>query len=135
MNPNFFNLSERRKKKGNILADLLSEKPTEGIVTKKELVALNKFIESASSHNTPTQSNIQAESVKKETADGRKKQKKSMKKTTCYLSRKNVTKLDKVTIKLQALGKGKGNISTISRSSIIDQALTLLLENLETRES
>ena len=43
MNPNFFNFSKQNKH--DLLTDLLLGVSTEGIVSKKELNALNKFIQ------------------------------------------------------------------------------------------
>jgi hypothetical protein len=51
MNPIFFNLSTRKKR--DLLSELLQDRSTEGIVSKKELIAVNRLIKGLSSDNAP----------------------------------------------------------------------------------
>ena len=70
MNPIFFNLSKRKKR--DILSDLLEGKPTEGIISKKELNAVNRLLEGRTSNNTPVKINNRPAKTKKFTAAGKK---------------------------------------------------------------
>jgi uncharacterized protein (UPF0297 family) len=51
MNQFFFNLSKRKKR--DILSEVLVDKSPEGIVSKKELNAVNKIVEGSSLSGTP----------------------------------------------------------------------------------
>ena len=63
MNPFFLDLSKRKKR--NVLFDLLAGKSTEGIISKKELNALNKVIEGPPSNTAPAKIKIQPAKTKK----------------------------------------------------------------------
>ena len=91
MNSNFFDLSKRKKR--DLLTELLVGSAIEGIISKKELNALNKVIQSAPAKNRTIKSNTQ--SGTKKVSAPRKKQKKAHTKTTFYLSENNIKKLDK----------------------------------------
>jgi hypothetical protein len=126
MNPNFFNLSKRKKR--DLLAELLIGKDREGMISKKELIALNRIIQESASTtaavvaiNSPVN-----KSVKKIPVIGTKKRQKK-KKTTFYLSQEILNNLNKAEKKIRAAGEKK-NLSKISRSQIIDGALSLILE-------
>jgi len=125
MNPIFFNLSKRKKR--DLLSELLAGKSTEGIISKKELIALNKIIESASIPAAGVAMGSPAEKRVKKFPVARKKQFKVKKKTTFYLSQEILNSLNKVETKIQAARKRK-YLSKISRSQIVDQALYLVLE-------
>ena len=82
MNPNFFNLSKRKKR--DVLSEILVGETSEGLVSKKELSALHKLI-----GNTQ-----QVNSIHKKLPDKtkkivlRKKKKEKKRKATHYLSEK-----------------------------------------------
>ena len=131
MNPVFLNLSKRKKR--DLLSELLSGKDAEGIVGKKELIALDKILESASSPAAVVALSSPAEkTVKKTPVATPKKQGMTKKKTTFYLSQEIIDKLNKAVKKLRAGKKGK-HLSEISRSQIVDQALSLILEEFATQ--
>jgi hypothetical protein len=125
MNSILLNLSKRKKR--DLLSELLSGKDAEGIVGKKELSALDNILESASSPAAVVARSSPAKKRVKKTPVTLKKQGKTKKKTTFYLSQEIVGKLDKAVKKIRTDGKEK-YLSEISRSQIVDQALSLILE-------
>ena len=125
MNPVFLNLSKRKKR--DLLSELLSGKDAEGIVCKKELRALDRILESASVPAAVVALSSPAKKTVKKPPGATPKKQGKTKKTTFYLSQEIVDKLDKAVKKLRARKKGK-NLSEISRSLIVDQALFLILE-------
>lgn len=127
MNTNFFNLSNRKKR--DVLAELLSGTSTEGVISKKELIDLNKFIESIPTNATTVKIGNHPDKIKKVSASG-EKQRKTKKKTTCYLSQENFRDLGNAKIKMQSIVKGKHR-SRISKSQIVDHALSLILKEFD----
>lgn len=126
MNSNYFDLSKRKKR--DLLSELLVGASTEGIISKKELNALNNLIQSAPVNNKIVK-NISQSDIKKVSAQ-RKKQKKAHKKTTCYLSEDVLKELDKAQISIQSLLPREFN-SRITKSKVVNQALALMLEELK----
>ncbi len=126
MNTNFFNLSKRKKR--DILSELLVGETSEGLVSKKELSALHKLI-----GNTQ-----QVNSIHKKLPDKtkkiavRKKKKEAKRKTTHYLSEEIFENLDSVQKKIRSIVPEKLR-SKVSKSQIVNQALTLILKEFEAR--
>ena len=116
----FFDLSKR--KKTNLLSDLLDDKITDGIVSKKELYSLNKLI-FTTQQVTPDQKK-QEKNPKK--ASLRKNKKATDKKTVLYLSREVFDNLDNVSNELKTIVPENLH-PRITRSQIVNQALTLIL--------
>jgi hypothetical protein len=116
----FFDLSKR--KKTNLLSDLLDDKVSEGIVSKKELYSLHKIV-FTTQQITPNHKK-QKENPKKTSFT---KNKRGMdKKTTLYLSREVFDHLDTATNELKTIVPENLH-SRITRSQIINHALTLIL--------
>jgi len=125
MNSIFFNLSKRKKR--DLLSELLAGKSTEGIISKKELIALHKIIESASTPAAVEAMKTTSLKRAKKISATRKKQGEKKIKTTIYLSQEILNNLSKAEKKIRAVGKGT-HLSKISRSQIVDQALSLILD-------
>ena len=96
MNPNFFNLSHRKKK--DVLSELLTHSTSEGIISKQELNALVKAIVDAS-HRRPGRKN---DPQKDRRTSQRKKGTPGRKKTTYYLSEEVSRNLESVTKEIRA---------------------------------
>ena len=82
MNPNFFNLSRRRKR--DILSKLLLGKLNEGIISKKELNAVNRFLVCMPARKTRIETNYQPAMTKNVTSALKKPP--TTKETPHYLS-------------------------------------------------
>ena len=122
MNSNFFDLSKRRK--SNILSDLLADKNSEGFISKKELNSLNKLIGETSRLN----SSYSKPSPKTKLAKVRKNPRAKKKKTTHYLSKEVFDSLDSARNEIRTLVPDNLR-SNITRSQIVDQALILILKD------
>jgi len=122
MSSNFFDLSKR--KRSNLLSDLLYDKVSEGIVSKKELHSLNKII-LTTPQISPSQK-IQKEKTEKITV--RKNKKETDKKTSLCLSKEIFEYLDNVSNELKTIVP-ENLQSSITRSQIVNQALTLILKD------
>ena len=126
MNPNFFNLSKRKKRE--ILSELLFGETSEGLVSKKELSALHKLI-----GNTQ-----QANSIHKKLANNtkkivlRKKKKEKKRKVTHYLSEEVVKSLDSAIKKIRNDLPEKLR-SNVTKSQIVDLALSEVLDEFENK--
>ena len=126
MNPNFFNLSKRKKR--DILLELLVGETSEGLVSKKELSALHKLI-----GNTQ-----QVNSIHKKLPDKtkkivlRKKKKEKKRKATHYLSEEVLKSLDSA-IKEIRTGLPEKLRSNVSKSQIVDLALAEVLDEFENK--
>lgn len=126
MNPNFFNLSKRKKR--DILSELLVGETSEGLVSKKELSALHKLI-----GNTQ-----QVNSIHKKLPDKtkkivlRKKKKEKKRKATHYLSEEVLKSLDSA-IKEIRIGLPEKLRSNVSKSQIVDLALAEVLDEFENK--
>lgn len=126
MNPNFFNLSKRKKR--DILPELLVGETSEGLVSKKELSALHKLI-----GNTQ-----QVNSIHKKLPDKtkkivlRKKKKEKKRKATHYLSEEVLKSLDSA-IKEIRTGLPEKFRSNVSKSQIVDLALAEVLDEFENK--
>ena len=126
MNPNFFNLSKRKKR--DVLSELLTGEISEGMISKKELKALHKLIGHAPQINkTPDK---QPEKTKKIAV--RKKKKEAKRKTTHYLSEEIFENLDSVQKKIRSIVP-ENLKSKVSKSEIVNQALVLILKEFETK--
>jgi len=124
MNSNFFNLSKRKKR--DVLAELLTGDPSEGMISKKELNALHKLI-GDTPKNISTSRN-QPEKSKKSAAG--KKKKDTKKKTTLYLSKEVFENLDRVKKEIRSIVP-KNLRSKVSKTQIVNHALTLILKEFE----
>ena len=126
MNSNFFDLSKR--KKSDLLSDLLDDKEPEGIVSKKELLSLNKIIGA-----TPQISPSLKKQLKKtkKTTPGKKK-KEPKKEMTHYLSEDVCEKLDNVSEEIKTIVPEKLQ-ANVSRSQIVNNALTMVLKDYKKR--
>lgn len=124
MNPNFFNLSQRKKR--DVLSDLLLGKSTEGIISKKELNALNKLIE------RPPVEGV-ADTIKSKPAEkakvsvAQKKEQGAKKRRTHYLSPEVSEDLDKIHMAIRSLVP-ENLRATISKSHIVNQSLAIILQ-------
>jgi len=126
MNSNFFNLSKRKKR--DILSELLTGDTTVGIISKKELNALNKLIGDTPKINSID--NKQPEKTKNISAGEKKKATK--KKTTHYLSEEVLENLDSAIKDIRSL-LPENLRSKVSKSQIVNQALALLLKEFEVK--
>ncbi len=126
MNTNFFNLTKKQKK--DLLFELLSGKSHEGIVSKKELNALNRLIEGAPSKKAPAKLNDQPSKTKK-VSPVTKKTKTAKIKTTQHLPQETVKNLDKA---LNAIRSHvpKEKQALITKSLVVDKAMALLVQEL-----
>ena len=123
MNPNFFNFSKQHKR--NLLSELLVGASTEGIVSKKELNALNKFIQETSLKRVPGKKNILSLKRKKVSA-AQKRTPKPKRKATYYLSEKNFADLDLTRMTIRSLVPEHFR-SRVSKSYIVNQAIVMIL--------
>ncbi|MFC1844071.1 hypothetical protein ACFLZ5_04715 [Thermodesulfobacteriota bacterium] len=122
MNSNFFDLSKRKKR--NLLSDLLDDKVSEGVVSKKELISLNKII--STTQQITASHKKQKENTKETTL--RKSKKETDKKATLCLSKEILEYLDNVSNELRTIVP-ENLQSSVSRSQIVNQALTLILKD------
>ena len=129
MNPIFFNLSKRKKR--NVLTDLLLGKSTEGIVSKKELYALNRLIEGPPSSTAPVKINNRPKKTKKVRTAGKKNQNTKRKKTH-YLSQEISENLDRAQMTIRSLVP-EDLRSRISKSHIVNQSLAVVLQEFEAK--
>jgi len=142
MNPNFFNLSKRKKR--DILSDLLEGKSTEGIVGQKELNAVHRLLEGPPANSTPVKINNQPPKTKKFTVAGKKSQKTKIvtsagkttqqpkKKKTHYLSHEISEKLDKTQMTIRSIMPQEVRYR-ISKSLIVNKALAMVLREFKTQ--
>ena len=126
MNPNFFDLSKRKKR--DVLLELLTGYPSEGMISKKELNSLHKLISDTSSLNSIH--NKQREKTKKRAVGKNKKETK--KKPTHYLSEDVFENIESVNREIRAL-LPENLRSSLSDSQIINQALTLILNEFKAK--
>jgi len=122
----FFDLSKR--KKTNLLSDLLDDKVSDGIVSKKELYSLYKII--FTTEQISPSHKKQTEESKKTSL--RKNKKEKNKKTILYLSREVFEQLDNVTNELKTIVPENLH-SRITRSQIVNQAITLVLREYKNK--
>lgn len=92
MNPNFFNLSRRKKR--NILSELLLGKSNEGIISKKGLNAVHRLIAGMPSSKARIETNYQPAMTKNVTI-AQKKPPTTKKKSPHYLSQDFSESLDR----------------------------------------
>jgi len=128
MNSNFFDLSKRSKR--DLLTELLLGESTEGIISKKELNALNKLIAAPSSNKAIAKLNTQPAGTKKVTAAGKKSLKRK-RKTTFYLSQELSDHLIKAQMTIRSLVPADRRL-LISKSFIVSQSLAKILQEFET---
>ena len=140
MNPIFFNLSKR--KKHDILSELLMGKSTEGIISQKEINAVNRLIEDRPLNNAPVEINDQPPKTKKFTVVGKDSQKTknvtdaaqkirtAKKKKTHYLSQEISENLDKTQITIRSLVPENLRYR-ISKSLIVNKALAMILQEFK----
>ena len=130
MNTNFFDLSKRKKR--DVLSDLLADVSREGIISKKELCALNNLLESSSGKKTPASLRKQPTKIKRSSASGNKSQK-AEKKITLYLSQEVYNSLDKAPITIRRLVPEELQ-SSISKSFLVNLSLEIILQELKAKE-
>src|SRR5210317_22819 len=97
MNPNFFNLS--KKKKRDILSELLAGETSEGLVSKKELSALHKLIGNTQQVNSSHKK--RPDKTKKIASRKKKKEKRKKRKATHYMSEEVLKSLDSAVKKIR----------------------------------
>jgi hypothetical protein len=107
-------------------------KKTEGIISKKELVALNRIIESSAFPAAIVAMGSPKKKRAKKIPVNRGPKSCVKEKTTFYLSPETTNNLNKTEIKIRTAAKKK-KLSRISRSRIVDQALSLILEDFAER--
>jgi hypothetical protein len=129
MNPNFFNFSKQKKR--NLLSELLIGKSTEGIVSKKELNALNKLIQETSPKPVPVKTNNLSPERKKVPAARKKPQNKKIK-TTYYLSEKIFDDLGMTHMTIRSLVPEHVR-SRVSKSYIVNQAIAMILQEFSAK--
>ena len=127
MNPNFFNLSKRKKR--DVLSELLTGNSSEGIISKKELNALNKLIGSDTPKTTLPR---KTQPEKTRVISVRKKTKEKKRKTTHYLSEEVYESLGIVKNDIRSL-LPENLRSKVSKSQIVNQALALIIKEFETK--
>ena len=126
MNPNFFNLSKRKKR--DILSELLAGETYQGLVSKKELNALHKLIGSIQ----------QVNSIHKKLPEKTKnivlrtKKKEKRRKATYYLSEEVLKSLNSAIKEIRTSLPEKLR-SNISKSQIVDLALAEVLDEFENK--
>ena len=125
MNHNFFNLSKRKKR--DVLLELLTGQPSEGMISKKELNALHKLISDSPQLNSNHKKQLKKA---KKIAVGKKKQ--ESKNRTTHLSQKVFKNLESLNREIRAL-LPEDIRSGISDSQIINQALTLILNEFKAK--
>ena len=129
MNQNFFNLSKRKKR--DILFEMLLGSAREGMVTPKEIRALNRVIKGLFSETTPALTDRQPAWTKNVTA-GEKKAAKTKEKTTLYLSPEISESLNRARDTIRSL-VAENVRPSITRSHIVDQSLAMTLLEFEAR--
>ena len=127
MNTNFFDLSKRKKR--DVLSDLLADVSREGIISKKELHALNNLIESSSEKKTPATLRKQPTKIKQSSAEGKKNQKPE-KKITHYLSQGIYNNLNNAQITIRRLVPAELQ-SSISKSFLVNISLEIILQEFK----
>lgn len=130
MNTNFFNLTKKQKR--DLLFELLTGKSFDGIVSKKELNALNRLIEGSPSSKAPAKTHDQPAKTKKVTPAA-KKTKSAKTRTTFYLNQETAKNLDKAQKAISTLIP-KQQKALLTKSLIVDLALALFLEELSTKD-
>lgn len=129
MNTNFFNFSKQHKR--NLLTELLAGNSTEGIVSKKELNALNKIIQETSPQSIPVKiKKLRLE--RKKVSAAQKKIQETKRKSTHYLSEKNFADLDKTCMTIRTLVPEDFR-SRVSKSYIVNQAISIILHEFSTK--
>jgi len=127
MNPNFFDLSKRKKE--DVLSGLLTIKSHEHIISKKELNAIRKAI-GETFHVTASPHREKFPKTKRTSIRDRSRTEK--KKTTSYLSTEVLKNLDNVTNEIRSVLPGALRLK-VSKSQVVNRAPALLLEEYKTR--
>lgn len=128
MNTNFFDLSKRKKR--DLLFELLTDVSSEGIISKKEIYALNILIDKQSLKKATVTKNEQSKKIKKSTAE--KETQKTQKKATHYLSQEVYNNLDKAQVTIRTLVPEHLQ-SRISRSYIVNLSLDIILQEFKAK--
>ena len=129
MNPNFFDLA--RHKNRDILSELLSSKPQEGIISRKEIVAINTLIADIPAHCRNGKKAAPPPVIKKISGTVKKK-KGAKRKTTYYLSEEIFANLERIQGDLRAIVPEETR-TRISKSQIVNQALTMILQDFKAK--
>jgi len=129
MNPNFFNLSKRKKR--DILSEVLLDKSPEGIISKKELNAVNRMVEGSSLNCTPVKTKNKRAKAKIN-AIAPKKSSERKKKATHYLSQEISGNLDTTQITIRSYVP-ENLRSRVSKSHIVNQALAMTMQEFESK--
>ena len=124
MNPNFLNLSNRKKR--DVLFELLTGQPSDGLISKKEISSLHKLISNTSQLNSTH--NKQQEKTKKSPV--RKKKNETKKKSTHHLSEEVFENLESVYKEIRSIVPGNLR-SGLSESQIVNHGLSLILKELK----
>jgi len=127
MNPNFFNLTKRKKR--DRLSELLLGKSTEGLVGKKELNAVNRLLEVPSANKSPVNINDQPQQTKN-VSPAQKRPQKPKKKKTHYLAQEISESIDRTQTIIRSL-VSENLRYRISKSLIVNQSLAMILQEFE----
>jgi hypothetical protein len=126
MNTNYFNLSKRKKR--DVLSELLNGNSSEGIIGNKELNAINRVLVDTSQFDS-----IPKEQKVKTSKKSVKKRKKGTKrKTTHYLTEEVFENLDSAKKKIRTIVP-EDLRTRVSKTQIVNRALMLILEEFETK--
>lgn len=129
MNSNFFNLA--KKKPRDILSELLADNPSEGIVSKKELNAVNKLIECSFFQTAPVK--IKSRPAKtKNVINAKNKTRNAETRTSGYLAQQISENLDRAQMIIHA-HMPENLRSRVSKSHILNQALAMILQEFESK--
>jgi len=125
MNSNFFNLNKRKKR--DILSDLLTDISQDGIISKKELYALHKLLENSSSLKAPGSLNKQTKEAKK--SSGEETSVKTEKKLSLFIDQDIYNNLKRAQNNLRQLIP-KNMHPSISESLLVNLSLAIILQEL-----
>ncbi|KPK23138.1 MAG: hypothetical protein AMJ61_16220 [Desulfobacterales bacterium SG8_35_2] len=128
MNTNFFDLPKRKKR--DLLFELLTDVSREGTISKKEFYVLNSLIDNPSTKKATVTKNKQLKTTEKYTAE--KEIHKTQIKATQYLSQEVYDNLDKAQIPFRTLVPEHLQ-SRISRSYIVNLSLNIILHEFKTK--
>jgi len=129
MNTNFFNLTDRKKR--DILSELLLGVSPEGIIGRKELLAVNRLIRGMSSFRAPGTAKNGRVAGEKASSPGMKGAKPKTG-AICCLAPEIAENVDKVYMVIRSLAPPDARLP-VTRSFIVNQALSESLQEFNTR--
>jgi hypothetical protein len=129
MNSNFFNLSKRKKR--DLLLELLLGKDGEGIVSKKELNALHRLLDEHPAGRAPDKTKKRQSGTKKGISPHRSPKQKTIK-TTHYLLPETVKNLTRAQEAIRS-SLPEHMRSKISKSQIVDTSLSIILQEFSAK--